>query len=70
MWLENDKEKRLIDQQDKCRLGYVAFSRPKEFLCIACLTSVSESTLELLRNFNVNIYNLLKEEVQLVHPTK
>ncbi|PHC68926.1 UvrD-helicase domain-containing protein [Bacillus toyonensis] len=64
MWLENDKEKRLNDQQDKCRLGYVAFSRPKEFLCIACLTPISELTLQLLNKFNVNIYSPSEEQVQ------
>jgi DNA helicase II / ATP-dependent DNA helicase PcrA len=69
MWLENDKEKRLNDQQDKCRLGYVAFSRPKEFLCIACLTAVSESTLELLDKLYVKIYNPLEVKVQVLLPT-
>lgn len=64
MWLENDKEKRLNDQQDKCRLGYVAFSRPKEFLCIACLTPISKPTLQLLNKFKVNIYSPLEEQVQ------
>ncbi|MBB6023784.1 DNA helicase-2/ATP-dependent DNA helicase PcrA [Paenibacillus sp. JGP012] len=64
MWLEDDKEKRLNDPQDKCRLGYVAFSRPKEFLCIACLTPVSEPTLHLLNKFKVNIYSPLTEQVQ------
>jgi DNA helicase II / ATP-dependent DNA helicase PcrA len=65
MWLENDKEKRLLDQQDKCRLGYVAFSRPKEFLCIACLTSISNETLDILNKFNVNLYSPIKEQEQL-----
>lgn len=64
MWLENDKEKRLNDQQDKCRLGYVAFSRPKEFLCIACLTPISEPTVQLLNKFKVNIHSPLEEQVQ------
>jgi DNA helicase II / ATP-dependent DNA helicase PcrA len=64
MWLEDDKEKRLLDQQDKCRLGYVAFSRPKEFLCIACLTPVSQDTLKLLNKFNVHLYSPLEEQVQ------
>jgi DNA helicase II / ATP-dependent DNA helicase PcrA len=64
MWLENDKEKRLNDQQDKCRLGYVAFSRPKEFLCIACLTPISESTSQLLNKFKVKTYSPLEEHVQ------
>lgn len=69
MWLEDDKAKRLLDQQDKCRLGYVAFSRPKEFLCIACLTPISEPTLELLKKFNVNIYSPSEEQVQITLQT-
>ncbi|PPB08917.1 UvrD-helicase domain-containing protein [Brevibacillus laterosporus] len=69
MWLENDKEKRLLDQQDKCRLGYVAFSRPKEFLCIACLTPISEPTLKLLNKFNVNLYSPSEEQVQITLPS-
>ncbi|EJQ82506.1 UvrD-helicase domain-containing protein [Bacillus toyonensis] len=63
MWFEDDKEKRLLNQQDKSRLGYVGFSRPKEFLCIACLTPISESTLKLLNKFNVNIYSPSEEQV-------
>ncbi|MGE6895635.1 UvrD-helicase domain-containing protein [Priestia flexa] len=65
MWLEDDKENRLLDQQDKCRLGYVAFSRPKEFLCIACLTPVSEETIKKLNKFNVNLYSPIEEQEQL-----
>ncbi|MGM0890473.1 MAG: UvrD-helicase domain-containing protein [Bacillota bacterium] len=65
MWLEDGKEKRLLDQQDKCRLGYVAFSRPKEFLCIACLTPVGEETIKILNKFNVNQYSPSEEQVQL-----
>ncbi|MCA4157864.1 UvrD-helicase domain-containing protein [Priestia megaterium] len=62
MWLEDNKDNRLLDQQDKCRLGYVAFSRPKEFLCIACLTPVSKETIEILNKFKVKSYSQLEEE--------
>lgn len=65
MWLEDDKENRLLDQQDNCRLGYVAFSRPKEFLCIACLTPVGKETVEKLNTFNVNLFLQLEEQEQL-----
>ncbi|MCY8028926.1 ATP-dependent helicase [Bacillus inaquosorum] len=65
MWLEDDKDKRLLDQQDKCRLGYVAFSRPKEFLCIACLTPISKETIEILNKFKVNLYTPLEDQEQL-----
>lgn len=67
-WLEVDKEKRLLDPQDKCRLGYVAFSRPKEFLCIACLTPISEPTLKLIKKFNVNIYHTEEDLTQIELP--
>jgi len=36
-WLETDRAKRAEDNEDVCRLGYVAFSRAKELLCLACL---------------------------------
>ncbi|MCM3412812.1 UvrD-helicase domain-containing protein [Metabacillus litoralis] len=65
MWLEDDKEKRLLDQQDKCRLGYVAFSRPKEFLCIACLTLISESTQKLLINLMLTIIHHQKNKSKI-----
>lgn len=64
MWLEDNKEKRLLDQQDKGRLGYVAFSRPEEFLCIACLTSISEETVKTLNKFKVRLYPLLEGKEQ------
>ncbi|WIL34607.1 3'-5' exonuclease [Bacillus stercoris] len=65
MWLEDDKDKRLLDQTDKCRLGYVAFSRPKEFLCIACLTPISKETIEILNKFKVNLYSPMEDQEQL-----
>lgn len=37
-WLDFDK---CIDSGDSTRLGYVAFSRAKELLCIGCLTNTS-----------------------------
>lgn len=56
-WLEIDKHKRLSDKTDDCRLGYVAFSRAKEFLCIACRKSISDSTRQHLNNLGVVFYS-------------
>lgn len=55
-WLEEDPDKRLNERQDTCRLGYVAFSRAKELLCIACLAPISPETQQLLHKFNVTVY--------------
>lgn len=40
-WLEQDSEIRSGDVSDSCRLGFVAFSRARELLCLACLEDVS-----------------------------
>jgi DNA helicase II / ATP-dependent DNA helicase PcrA len=54
-WLEQDEQKRMIDKKDTCRIGYVGFSRAKEFLCIACLEKIDKDLREKLTNLNVNI---------------
>lgn len=41
-WLEIDAQKRLLEKDDKSRLGYVAFSRAREFLCFASLKPADE----------------------------
>lgn len=41
-WFETDTAKRLNDSNDECRLGYVAFSRAKKLLCIACLQDIGD----------------------------
>lgn len=61
-WLERDKDKRLNSNQDTSRLGYVAFSRPKELLCIACLKPISPETQQLLQKLNVHLYPILEQE--------
>ncbi len=55
MWLETDKEKRFTDTTDKCRLGFVGFSRAKEVLCIACLEEISPVLKTKLLEFGVRI---------------
>jgi DNA helicase-2/ATP-dependent DNA helicase PcrA len=52
-WLQTDRSCRLRDKQDKCRLGYVAFTRPREMLCIACLKELDTELIHLLRNLGI-----------------
>ncbi|UCG55919.1 MAG: UvrD-helicase domain-containing protein [Phycisphaerales bacterium] len=49
-WLQTDRSARVADKQDKCRLGYVAFTRPREMLCIACLEQVDEDVIQVLQD--------------------
>lgn len=59
LWIETDRQVREAyrDQEktDYPRLGYVAFSRAKKMLCIACLEHINEDTKTKLTNLNVNI---------------
>ncbi|WDO12344.1 UvrD-helicase domain-containing protein [Flavobacterium sp. WW92] len=61
LWLETrmaERDKvRTRETTDYPRLGYVAFSRAKKFLCIGCLTEVSRNTLDKLENLGVDILN-------------
>jgi DNA helicase-2/ATP-dependent DNA helicase PcrA len=52
-WLETDRSIRVADRQDKCRLGYVAFTRPREMLCIACLKEADEELIQMLQNLGI-----------------
>ena len=54
-WLETDRSIRVADKQDKCRLGYVAFTRPREMLCIACLKKADEELIQMLQNLGIVI---------------
>lgn len=54
-WLEVDKDKRMKDKNDTCRIGYVGFSRAREFLCIACLEPIDKDLMGQLVNLNVNL---------------
>lgn len=54
-WLEVDKQLRFEDKQDTCRVGYVAFSRAKEFLCIACLEEIDADLKKNLTHLNVDM---------------
>lgn len=54
-WLEQDEQKRYLDKQDTCRIGYVGFSRAREFLCIACLEEIDADLIYRLRKLQVTI---------------
>jgi len=56
-WLELNLEKRAKDKQDTCRLGFVAFSRAKDFLGISCLQLIDTEIKEKLLQLNVEIKN-------------
>jgi DNA helicase-2/ATP-dependent DNA helicase PcrA len=52
-WLETDTRKRLDDKNDTKRLGFVAFSRAKVALYIACLEELTPTNKDKLRELNV-----------------
>lgn len=59
LWLESNTEMRDAHSDratsDYPRLGYVAFSRARKVLCIACLESISDSTKQKLNDLGVEI---------------
>jgi len=52
-WLQTDRSARVADKQDKCRLGYVAFTRSREMLCIACLKKLDTELIQKLQNLGI-----------------
>lgn len=52
-WLQTDRSVRVADKQDKCRLGYVAFTRPREMLCIACQKELDGESLQVLQTLGI-----------------
>ncbi len=52
-WLLTDRSCRVGDRQDKCRLGYVAFTRPREMLCIACLKELDSELIQTLKKLGI-----------------
>lgn len=52
-WLQTDRSVRFADRQDKCRLGYVAFTRPREMLCIACLKELDTELIQMLQDLGI-----------------
>ena len=59
LWLETDTTKRDSHSDrttsDYPRLGYVAFSRARKVLCIACLEPISDTTLQRLIALGVEV---------------
>jgi DNA helicase-2/ATP-dependent DNA helicase PcrA len=59
LWLESSTETRDAHSDkatsDYPRLGYVAFSRARKVLCIACLESISDKTKQRLNDLGVEI---------------
>ncbi|WP_162555682.1 UvrD-helicase domain-containing protein [Reichenbachiella versicolor] len=59
LWLTIDQTiretKRGKEDTDYPRIGYVAFSRAEELLCIGCLEQISEFTRNILTSLNVYI---------------
>jgi DNA helicase-2/ATP-dependent DNA helicase PcrA len=54
-WLTTSREGRAEDRTDTCRIGYVAFSRAREVLCIACLKPVGDGLRAKLVSLGVEI---------------
>lgn len=40
--------------QEKCRIGYVAFTRPREMFCLVCLKPLDHESESLLHEFGVS----------------
>lgn len=64
LWIERDRQIREAyrgkEETDYPRLGYVAFSRAKKLLCMACLEQVSTETRSKLTALGVEIIPLSK----------
>jgi len=54
-WLVTEKEERYRDKRDECRIGFVAFSRAKSILCIACLEKVDKGLEEELLRLGARV---------------
>lgn len=52
-WCETDHDERQLHKDDACRLGFVAFTRAKETLCIACKKAIDDDTRKLLKSLGV-----------------
>lgn len=54
-WCETDFSIRSTDKDDICRIGFVAFSRAKESLLLACLKKVDSETTAVLESLGIAI---------------
>jgi DNA helicase-2/ATP-dependent DNA helicase PcrA len=64
-WLITNPDERHTDESDMCRIGYVAFTRAKLLLYIACLQKIDTETKLKLKNMGVCIQsNDDREEIK------
>jgi len=54
-WSLTDQAERKTDKIDRCRLGFVAFSRAMELLCIACQKPLDDKTRKHLQMLGVKL---------------
>lgn len=54
-WLETEYNKRCEDKRDTCRIGYVAFTRAKKVLCLACKEPIDETIRSKLSDLKAPI---------------
>lgn len=54
-WLTTDPESRRKDTTDVCRIGYVAFTRARQILCIACKQEIDDELRSQLSSLGVRI---------------
>jgi DNA helicase-2/ATP-dependent DNA helicase PcrA len=54
-WCETDHARRKADKADRCRLGFVAFSRAMELLCVSCLKPLDNKTRSHLQCLGVTL---------------
>lgn len=54
-WITTDKNARATDNDDTCRLGYVAFTRAKILLCMGCLQPIDDNLQKMLVQLGVSI---------------
>ncbi len=54
-WIETDHTVRANDKVDECRVGFVAFSRARNFLTIACLDKLKDADIVKLKQLGVRI---------------
>lgn len=54
-WFTTDKNDRYNDKSDRCRIGYVAFTRAKQVLCVACLKNINEGLKNRISSYGVKL---------------
>lgn len=64
-WLETEKNTRFKDKTDDHRLGFVAFSRAKEILCIACMEEIDSVNKKKMDSLHVTTSNDQSEQFRM-----